>query len=39
MGAGGLPADWQAHRSVSKPMSMATLADALGGALRDQRQS
>jgi DNA-binding response OmpR family regulator len=39
MGAGGLPADWQAHRSISKPMTMASLADALGCAVRDQRQS
>jgi CheY-like chemotaxis protein len=39
MGAGGLPADWQGHCSVSKPMTMASLADALGRAVRDQRQS
>jgi CheY-like chemotaxis protein len=39
MGAGGLPADWQGHCSVSKPMTMASLADALGRAVREQRQS
>jgi CheY-like chemotaxis protein len=39
MGAGGLPADWQGHCSVSKPMTMASLADALGRAVREQPQS
>jgi CheY-like chemotaxis protein len=39
MGAGGLPADWQGHCSVAKPMTMASLADALGCALRERRQS
>jgi CheY-like chemotaxis protein len=39
MGAGGLPADWRGHCSVAKPMTMASLADALGCALRDQRKS
>jgi CheY-like chemotaxis protein len=39
MGADGLPADWQGHCSVSKPMTMASLADALGRAVREHRQS
>jgi CheY-like chemotaxis protein len=34
MGAGGLPPIWQGHCSVSKPMSMASLAHALGCAIR-----
>jgi len=34
MGAGGLPPSWQGHSSVSKPMSMASLAEALGSAIR-----
>jgi CheY-like chemotaxis protein len=34
MGAGGLPPSWQGHCSVSKPMSIAGLAEALGCAIR-----
>jgi len=33
-GAGGLPADWRGHCSLQKPMTMATLANALGRAIR-----
>jgi CheY-like chemotaxis protein len=36
LGAGGLPADWQGHCSVQKPMTVATLANALGSAIRDR---
>ena len=38
MGAEGLPPDWQGHCSVQKPMTMATLATALGRAIRQQSQ-
>ncbi len=34
MGAGGLLPSWQGHCSVSKPMTMASLAEALGCAIR-----
>jgi CheY-like chemotaxis protein len=34
MGAGGLPADWQGHCSVSKPMTMESLSEALGCAIK-----
>jgi CheY-like chemotaxis protein len=36
LGAGGLPADWQGHCSVQKPMTVATLANAVGLAIRDR---
>jgi CheY-like chemotaxis protein len=39
LGAGGLPADWQGHCSVQKPMTMATLAKALGCAIGERQQS
>jgi CheY-like chemotaxis protein len=38
-GAGGLPADWQGHCAVQKPMTMATLANALGRVIREQRRT
>jgi CheY-like chemotaxis protein len=34
MGASGLPPSWQGHCSISKPMSMTSLAEALGRAIR-----
>jgi hypothetical protein len=34
LGAGGLPPSWQGHCSVSKPMTMASLAEAQGCAIR-----
>jgi CheY-like chemotaxis protein len=37
MGADGLPADWGNHCSVRKPMTEASLASALGRAIREQR--
>jgi CheY-like chemotaxis protein len=36
LGAGGLPADWQGHCSVQKPMTVAALANALGRAVQDR---
>jgi CheY-like chemotaxis protein len=36
LSADGLPADWQGHCSVQKPMTVATLANALGRAMRDR---
>jgi CheY-like chemotaxis protein len=39
LGAGGLPPDWQGHCSVQKPMTMATLAKALGCAIGERHQS
>ena len=33
LGADGLPADWQGYCSVQKPMTMASLAKALGRAI------
>jgi hypothetical protein len=36
LGAGGLPEDWQGHSYVQKPMTVATLATALGRAIRDR---
>jgi CheY-like chemotaxis protein len=36
LGAGGLPPEWQGHCSVQKPMSIATLANALGRAIADR---
>jgi CheY-like chemotaxis protein len=38
-GAGGLPADWQGHCTLQKPMTMATLANALGRVIREQRRT
>jgi response regulator RpfG family c-di-GMP phosphodiesterase len=38
LGAGGLPPDWQGHCSIQKPMTMATLAKALGCAIGEQPQ-
>jgi len=38
-GAGGLPASWQGHCFVQKPMTMTALGSALGRAIREQRQS
>jgi CheY-like chemotaxis protein len=38
-GAGGLPAHWQGHSSVQKPMTVAALANGLGRAIEDQRRS
>jgi CheY-like chemotaxis protein len=37
-GAGGLPASWQGHCFVQKPMTAASLATALGHAIGEQRQ-
>ena len=37
MGADGLPAGWQDHPTVQKPMTVAQLAAALGHTLRDHR--
>jgi CheY-like chemotaxis protein len=39
LGTGGLPPDWQGHCSIAKPMSMATLAEALGRAVGERHQS
>jgi CheY-like chemotaxis protein len=39
LGASGLPADWQGHCSVEKPMTVASLAHALGCAIREQSQA
>src|ERR1700688_3231383 len=36
MGVDGLPADWQGHCSVQKPMTVASLGAALGRAVREQ---
>jgi CheY-like chemotaxis protein len=38
-GAGGLPANWQDRCSIQKPMTMASLANALGRAIEEQRQN
>jgi DNA-binding response OmpR family regulator len=38
MGADGLPADWQGHQTVQKPMSVAQLAAALGQTLANHRR-
>jgi CheY-like chemotaxis protein len=38
LGATGLPAAWQGHPTLSKPMSMAQFAEALAAALRWQRK-
>jgi CheY-like chemotaxis protein len=38
-GAGGLPAHWQGHSSVQKPMTVAALAKGLGRAIEEQRRS
>ena len=34
VGASGIPAGWRSHCSLQKPMTMATLANALGRAIR-----
>ena len=39
MGVDGLPADWQGHCSVQKPMTVASLGTALGRAVREQAKS
>jgi CheY-like chemotaxis protein len=39
LGADGLPPDWQGHCSIQKPMTMATLANALGRAIAEHRQN
>jgi CheY-like chemotaxis protein len=39
LGAGGLPAQWQGHQTVQKPMSMQQLAVSLGNTVRDRRRS
>lgn len=39
LGAGGLPPEWQGHCSVQKPMTVATLGNALGRAIGKHRQS
>jgi CheY-like chemotaxis protein len=36
MGADGLPPHWQGHCTVQKPMTVASLATALGRAVREQ---
>jgi CheY-like chemotaxis protein len=36
LGAGGLPPEWQGHCSVQKPMTVATLGNALGRAIGDR---
>jgi CheY-like chemotaxis protein len=38
-GAGSLPAQWQGHCSVQKPVTVDMLANGLGRAIREQRGS
>lgn len=38
-GAGGLPAHWQGHSSVQKPVTVATLASGLDRAIQEQRRA
>lgn len=39
MGADALPANWLGHCSLQKPMSLESLGDALGRAIREQAKS
>jgi DNA-binding response OmpR family regulator len=36
--AEALPADWQGHQTIQKPMTMGQLAVSLGNTLRDHRR-
>jgi CheY-like chemotaxis protein len=38
-GMGGLPAHWQGHSSVQKPMTVASLASGLDRAIQEQRRA